>query len=60
MPANWISERPTTRRRSPAPEEAQRLQLPLHRPQFENARPRQKAEPAEQTKRGVAVLDFYI
>lgn len=60
MPANWITDRPSVRRRPPAREEAPRLQLPLHRPLpvKEQAQQRSKAEP--ETKRGAVVVDFYI
>ncbi len=58
MPATWIIERPSLRRRPP-PAERPRLELPLHQPAFEHARPQREPEP-EQAKRGAAVVDFYI
>jgi len=58
MTASWIIDRPRIHRRPP-PVERPRLELPLHQPAFERARPRQEAEP-DQTKRGAAVVDFYI
>lgn len=60
MPANWIIERPT-RRPSPRPVvEQPRLELPLHRPAFEQAQPRQEAEASDDPERGIAIVDFYI
>lgn len=61
MPANWITDRPSVRRRAPQPAEAPRLQLPLHQPMEEHARPSREPEPvADTAKRGTAVVDFYI
>lgn len=59
MPATWIIERPTIPRPAPRPAERPRLELPLHQPAFERARPHQPAE-SEQAERGAAVIDFYI
>jgi hypothetical protein len=56
MPANWITERPTTQRRLPA--QAPRLELPVPRPAFEHAQP--EAEQAKQGERGAVVVDLYI
>jgi hypothetical protein len=61
MPANWITERPTTQRRMPV--EAPRLELPVPRPVFERAQPSpepslDRVEPAE--RRGAVLVDFYI
>lgn len=61
MPANWITERPTHRRRVPRPIEAPRLELPLHQPAFERAKPRPEDEDAQsRAERGSVVVDFYI
>lgn len=65
MPASWITDRPTPSRRAPRPAERPRLELPLHQPSFERARPQHDAErdPSEgegKTERGTAVVDFYI
>ena len=60
MPANWITERPTSQRRMPA--QAPRLELPVPRPAFEHAQPEAEpqAEQAKQSERGAVVVDFYI
>jgi hypothetical protein len=61
MPANWITERPTTQRRIPRPIEAPRLELPVPQPVFERAQPPSPStEQAEPAKRGAVVVDFYI
>lgn len=60
MPANWITERPTHRHRVPRPVEAPRLELPLHEPAFERAKPSPEVESGEQARRGAVVVDFYI
>lgn len=60
MPANWITERPIPRRRVPRPVEAPRLELPLHEPSFERAKPHPEAEPSDRAERGTVVVDFYI
>ena len=60
MPANWITERPTHRRREPRPVEAPRLELPLHRPAFERAKPRDGEHAPDQPERGAVVVDFYV
>ncbi|MEM9463714.1 MAG: hypothetical protein AAGF11_56775 [Myxococcota bacterium] len=62
MPASWITDRPTPSRRAPRPAERPRLELPLHQPAFERARPQHDAErdPSEGAERGAAVVDFYI
>lgn len=59
MAANWITDRPIVRRRPTPVAEAPRLELPLHRPTFERAKPREEAKPP-QAERGIAVVDFYI
>jgi hypothetical protein len=56
MPANWITERPSSRRMPPL--EAPRLELPVPMPAFERVRP--SASEPEQAKRGAVVVDFYI
>lgn len=58
MPANWITERPI--HRMPRPMEAPRLQLPLHQPAFEQAKPSPEAEHTGKPERGTVVVDFYI
>ncbi|MEX1365709.1 MAG: hypothetical protein AB1Z98_21455 [Nannocystaceae bacterium] len=40
--------------------EQPRLELPLHRPAFEEAEPRQEAEASDVPERGLAIVDFYI
>jgi hypothetical protein len=56
MPANWITERPSSRRMPPL--EVPRLELPVPMPAFERVRP--SASEPEQAKRGAVVVDFYI
>jgi hypothetical protein len=61
MPANWIIERPTSQRRMPRPVEAPRLELPVHQPVFERAKPSPDSEPAgKPAERGTVIVDFYI
>jgi len=57
MPANWITERPTSPRRMPV--EAPRLELPVPRPVFEQAQP-PSPEQGEPAKRGAVIVDFYL
>ena len=62
MPANWITERPTTQRRMP--NQAPRLELPVPRPVFERAQPSPEPSPDPRLgpaeRRGAVVVDFYI
>jgi hypothetical protein len=61
MPANWITERPTSQRPIPRSVEAPRLELPVHQPVFERAKPSPEATPAgEPAERGAVLVDFYI
>ncbi len=60
MPANWITERPSSLRRMPQPQ-APRLELPVPQPAFERVQsPAAEAEQAQPVERGSVVVDFYI